>query len=68
MARTATVDLEAKSQDVGEQLNRVQVATSIGRALEALKTDQNNRADAAAFLKQAHDKINNSGTKGKFMQ
>ena len=67
VARTETVDLETRSHDLDEQLNRGFVASGIGRALEALKTN-NNRDVSVKFLKQAYEKIQHSETKGKFMK
>ena len=65
VARTGKLDLESRSQDVDEQLNRVFVARQIQRALNELKSDAS-REKSAEYLKEAYEKIQKSESKGNF--
>ena len=58
MARTKRLDVETRSRDVDEQLNRVFVARQIELAL---KTE--NREKSVQLLKEAYDKIQKSDSK-----
>jgi hypothetical protein len=58
VARTEILDVETRSRDLDEQLNRVFVARQIELAL---KTE--NREKSVQLLKEAYDKIQKSDSK-----
>jgi hypothetical protein len=58
VARTEILDVETRSRDLDEQLNRVFVARQIELAL---KTE--NREQSVELLKEAYDKIQKSDSK-----
>lgn len=62
VARTQHVDVETRSLDVDEQLNRVFVARKIQLASEALAVGD--RENSVQHLQQAFDKIQSSASKG----